>query len=359
MKKSLIALAVAGAFAAPAFASSANVDFYGKFRVSVDHINNGIGWQMNDETSRIGFKGAEDLGGGLKAIYQYETGFNAGTGSNIGGTTAVTSTGYTGTSASGGLGSQRNTFVGLAGDFGTALVGRSDTPYKMVGSADLFGDTLADAQNTGGFCIICEDLRVANAIAYVSPTFSGVTLIGAVITGTGTAGTATTQSVNSLVDASSWAVTYANGPLSLGAGYETLGHLIGNATGAASQKAYKLNAGYTIDSLKLGATYEKIKDIGGTSGADSTNYLISAAYGMGPITLAAQYGKRNRNSTAAATGIFTSSLVNGADADLKATTVGVVYSLSKRTNTYIGYDHLSPKGSANYNVVTVGLNHDF
>lgn len=355
MKKSLIALAVAGAFAAPAFAASSNIDFYGKFRVSVDHINNGIGWQMNDETSRIGFKGAEDLGGGLKAIYQYETGFNAGTSA-----ATVASTGYSGTSASGGLGSQRNTFVGLAGDFGTALVGRSDTPYKMVGSADLFGDTLADAQNTGGFCIICEDLRVSNAVAYVSPTFSGVTLIGAIITGTGTAGTAATKSNNSLVDASSWAVTYANGPLSLGAGYETLGHLYGSAAGSASQKAYKFNVGYTIDSLKLGGTYEKLKDIGGTSGADSTNYLVSAAYGMGPITLAAQYGKRNRNSTAAATGIFTAaSGVNAADADLKVTTVGVVYSLSKRTNTYIGYDHLSPKGSANYNVVTVGLNHDF
>ena len=43
MKKSLIALAVAGAFAAPAFAASSNVDFYGQFRVSVDHLNNSLG----------------------------------------------------------------------------------------------------------------------------------------------------------------------------------------------------------------------------------------------------------------------------------------------------------------------------
>jgi len=361
MKKTLIALAVAGTFAAPlAFASTADVDFYGKFRVSVDHIDNSIGWQMSDETSRIGFKGAEDLGGGLKAIYQWESGFNMGTQQG-----AVASTGAAGFSSvtSGGtsLGAERDTFLGLAGDFGTVLAGRHDTPYKMAGSADLFADTLADAQNTGALCIICEDLRVNNAVAYVSPSFSGLTLVGAIVPGHGAAGTTAAKSQNSLADAYSLAALYGNGPLSLSAGYENLDHFVGSAAtgaGSAKQSAWKLNGSYTIDSLKLGATYEAIDKIGGVDGLKTRDYLLSAAYGMGPITLAAQYGYRNFNSAA-----------NAADnADLTDATIGVVYSLSKRTSTYLGYAHYKTKDAssggvavpeAKYNVVTVGLNHDF
>jgi predicted porin len=342
MKKSLIALAVAGAFAAPAaMASSSNIDFYGKFRVSLDHINNSVGWGMNDEGSRIGFKGAEDLGGGLKAIYQYETYFDAGTNGTLGSNSA-------GTTASGGLGSQRDTFLGLSGGFGTVIAGRHDTPYKMAGSADLFADTLADAQNTGGLCIICEDLRVNNAIAYVSPSFSGLTVVGAIVPGNFQKSTATTKSLNSLADAVSLAGMYANGPLTLSAGYENLDHYVGNAAGSAKQNAWKLNGGYTIGDLKLGATYEKINNMGGVSSADQKGYLLSAAYGLGPITLAAQYGQRNPS---------------GPSNTLKDFTIAAVYSLSKRTNTYLGYAHynknqaVSPGSSLN--VITMGLNHDF
>jgi predicted porin len=366
MKKSLIALAVAGTFAAPAFAASSNVDFYGKFRVSVDHIDNSVGWQMSDETSRIGFKGAEDLGGGLKAIYQWETGFNVGAGGNFT-TTTVKSTGYTDTSTSGGLGGQRNTFIGLAGDFGTVLAGRHDTPYKMAGSADLFGDTLADAENGAGLtalytgatatssrCIICEDLRVSNAVAYVSPSFSGLTIAAATVVGSGT-NTAGSTAVNSLSDAQSIAAMYGNGPLTLGLAYENLGKVAENAlTTSNKPDAWKLNAGYTIDSWKLGATYEHLDKIAGVSGQKANNWLVSAAYGMGPITLAAQYGYRNYNGTANTAG----------GQDLQDATVGVVYSLSKRTSTYLGYAHYKAKNSATvadakYNVVTIGLNHDF
>jgi predicted porin len=384
MKKTLIALAVAGTFAAPAaFAASANVDFYGKFRVSVDHMDNNLGWRMADETSRVGFKGAEDLGGGLKAIYQYETGFNVGA-----------NAGNTSTNSAGGLGTQRDTFVGLAGDFGTVLAGRHDTPFKMVGSADLFADTAADAQGDTDLSIIRQDLRVNNAIAYVSPSFSGLTFMAATVVGNnqvasstttigagsyscasgdivgadgvdcfnvaagtyvgpaiytpGASSTTGTKTLKSLSDAYSLGAVYANGPLSLGLGYEYLGHVVSNVAGKGSQKAIKLNVGYTIDALKLGATVEKQQDILGVNSADSTNYLLSAAYGMGPITLAAQYGHVNQNATAG-------------NNDLSDATVGVVYSLSKRTSTYLGYAHYKNSGASTgkLNVVTLGLNHDF
>ncbi len=352
MKKSLIALAVAGAFAAPAFAASSNVDFYGQFRVSVDHLNNSIGWGMNDETSRIGFKGAEDLGGGLKAIYQWESGFNAGV-SGAGNSTGTNSAGtLTGGMPAGGLGNQRDTFVGLSGDFGTVVAGRHDTPYKMAGSADLFADTLADAQNGGARCIICEDLRVNNAIAYVSPDMSGLSIVGAIVPGNFTNNTAGTKSLNGLSDAYSLAGMYNNGPMKVTAGYENLGNYVGNAAGASSQNAWKLNGAYTIGDLKLSATYEKISNAGGVSANSQTDYLLSAAYGMGPITLAAQYGKKNPSGNAN----------NTTD-----TTVGVVYGLSKRTSTYVGYAHYGVDSGINLtgtagqalNALTMGMNHSF
>jgi predicted porin len=359
MKKSLIALAVAGVVATPAFAASSNVDFYGKFRVSLDNLNNSIGWQLNDETSRVGFKGSEDLGGGLKAIYQWETGFSVGavgsiTGTNVGG-------GPANNPAAGGLGSQRNTFVGLSGDFGTAFVGRHDTPYKLGGSADLFADTLADAQNTKALCIICEDLRVDNAIAYVSPTISGFHGAIAIVPGQGSGNNA-----NGLADAVSLVGVYANGPLLVTAGYESLGKkILGNGPAgvppsvdaANAQTAWKLNAAYTIGDLKLGGTYENISHIGGSSLANNgqKDYLVSAAYGMGPITLAIQYGVRNPD---------------GANNNLTDWTVGAIYSLSKRTNAYVGYANYNPEKNASalpgtlandktLGAFTLGLNHDF
>jgi len=365
MKKSLIALAVAGAFAAPAFAASSNVDFYGQFRVSLDHINNfnnsGAGkalggWGMNDETSRIGFKGSEDLGGGLKAIYQWESGFDPGYNGTISTSSAP------GQVAAGGLGSERNTFVGLSGGFGTVLAGRHDTPYKLGGSADLFADTLADAQNTGGRCIICEDLRVNNAIAYVSPEVSGFHAAVAIVPGNFQQSGPASKSLNSIADAYSMVGVYANGPMKVTAAYENLDHVSGAGkapNNSGKQSAWKLNGAYTIGDLTLGATWEDIQKVGGdTTGADGSkmnNYLLSAAYGMGPITLAAQYGKRNPN---------------GSNNDLTDATLGVVYSLSKRTSTYVGYAHykvganISLTGNAldngqKLNAWTFGMNHSF
>jgi predicted porin len=373
MKKTLIALAVAGTFAAPAaFAASANVDFYGKFRVSLDHVDvdgfNSV-WTLNDQTSRVGFKGAEDLGGGLKAIYQYETGFSV-TGDKQKNTSTDGSYWYQ--SNAGGLGAQRDTFVGLAGDFGTVLAGIHDTPYKMAGSADLFADTSADSQISSGIIgydldhngIGGFDVRAANAIAYVSPSFSGLTLAAAIIPGeTSRKDNTTDPYANGLADAYSLAALYSNGPLSLTAGYEDHTAKLWNVLsgGAIDQKetAWKLNGGYTIDALKLGATYEDISGVDmGAGKMKSKNFLLSAAYGMGPITLAAQYGKRNVNSAAEAT--------NKNNRDLTRFTLGAVYSLSKRTSTYLAYDHdkyknsdVNEQNSYKANIITLGLNHDF
>jgi len=81
MQKKLIALAVVAAFSAPAFADNANFNLYGAANLSFDHIDSGTatngtsGTSSNrnaSNTSKFGFKGSDDLGDDLKAVYQVE-----------------------------------------------------------------------------------------------------------------------------------------------------------------------------------------------------------------------------------------------------------------------------------------------
>ncbi len=326
MKKSLIALAIAAA-APAAFAATSNVDVYGQVRLSMDKTDAaGAAWTMADRVSRIGFKGSEDLGGGMSAIWGLEWDLtfvdgatSTGTG-NVGGITSTTADTF----------GQRNQFIGLKGAFGTVLAGVHDTPYKLAGSADVFADTAADAQ--GAAAIIGRagtasfDMRAQNAIAYISPDYNGFHAAVAVIPGE------TTTTANDLSNAQSLALVYVNGPLKVTYGYEDHADL-------ANESAQKVNVGYKMGDLAVGATYETQDIAGDTRKA----HLVSAAYGMGPITLLAQYGKADRGA---------------ATADLKRTVVGAGYALSKRTNAYLGYQ-ISDDAGTETKTTTLGLNHSF
>jgi len=329
MKKSLIALAVAGAFAAPAFAASSNVDIYGKLRMSVDYIDSDLNsaavWKINDQVSRIGVKGSEDLGGGMKAVWQIEQQLNA------------VNAPMTSADGAFGGGTMRNTFVGLSGGFGTVLVGRHDTPYKLGGSADVFVDTAADAQNANGIIGSGNfDLRVSGTVAYVSPDFSGFHFAVATVPGEATTAAGTgSPAANGFADAYSVVGVYNNGPLNASLAYEDHNDI-------KDESAWKANIGYAFGDLKVGATYEDQSDVDG-AGKGRTAWLVSAVYGMGPISLMAQYGDRNADVDAN---------------DLTRWTVGVGYALSKRTNTYFAYNSDDANGK-NTDTFTLGINHDF
>ncbi|MHB1213582.1 MAG: porin [Thiobacillus sp.] len=303
MKKNLIALAVASAVSAPAaFAATANVDVYGKLHVSVSSFNDqGTGIndvQVSSNASRLGFKGSEDLGGGLKAIWQIESLVNLDEQSgNLGG---------------------RNSFLGLAGGFGTVLVGTHDTPLKLVGrKVDLFPDTIADTRNvTGG----ASDTRAKNVVAYISPSFSGLGFAAAYVSdfnGTfGPAGDASNQSVYNLN------ATYANGPLFLGLGYgDGDGHQV-----AGLGKQWRAAAGYTFGNFKVVGQYDSLDDDntlnpGGIAG-DRTDWMAGVAYTMGNIVLKANYMDADWDNTTA---------------DPQQWTVGADYKLSKRSSVYALY----------------------
>lgn len=394
MQKKLIALAVAGVFAAPAFAATSNVDVYGVIRIAIEDTDvSGKDMAVIDRVSRIGFKGSEDLGGGLSAIWQIETQLSATGADGVGGTQSW---------------ANRNTFVGLkSASLGTVLAGRHDTPYKLgTGSLDIFADTAGDYNLGGinltgvggttgalGYVNADHDLRSPVAIAYISPTWSGVhfAVAGVATNATGNANSSDT------IDAVSATAIYSQGPIFASLSYQkaengaaALGFgnaLIGNANNAyflfgtpggsdtavkiTDSAAWKLGLGYTFGNTTIGGIYERV-NVGciattnstggivfgagvGCSDMELKNWSLYASHKMGNITLKAAYAD---------------SEFEGLDA--QKWTLGVDYALSKRTTVYAIWndseaDTLSAVSSTAFasignndvRTIGIGLNHSF
>ena len=360
MKKSLIALAIASAVSAPAFAATSNVDVYGVLNMSVDFIDTDVpaaakSTSVTSTASRIGFKGAEDLGGGMAAIWQIESGFNADE--------------QSGTLAS------RNTYVGLKGDFGTVLMGNHDTPMKLLGrSVDNFADTMADSRNILGAVNITTagvttstnlfDLRTKNTVAYISPNWSGFSLAAAWVAdwSTGlTPGTAVSSLDNNSADAYSITATYNNGPLMLGGGYEAHNSIL---TVKSNVDMWRIVAGFDIAGFKLAGEYEQIG--GDVAAYKHDAYGVFATYNMGAWAFKANY-----------LDAMHSDATPNNDAGYQ-TTIGADYSLSKRTVVYglyaltkndtnaayglgtgVGASDLTAHLNANPSVFSLGVKHSF
>ena len=296
MNKKLIALAIASAISAPAMAATGNVDIYGLMSVAVDSVQNGdasldttpattthntnrVG-RFSDYASRIGFKGSEDLGNGLSAIWQIEQQIN------------VDNNGAAGTGNAFGGAGLRNTFLGLKSkDLGSVLGGRYDTPYKVAtGRLDPFADTMGDYNGVVGAASATGagsyfDQRPSNVVDYISPNWSGLSVAAAYAFGAETAvnNVAVTDKNANLY---SLAAMYDAGPFFLSAAYEK--HNFGSAgvgtfAGAPNtdESAYKIGAGYSIMDFTLGALYEKTKDNRGVGGANllgHSAYYLSGKY---------------------------------------------------------------------------------
>jgi predicted porin len=321
MNKKLIALAVAAALApAAALADSGNVTIYGGVHMSVDSLDDGVNRETNvsSNSSYIGFKGNEDLGNGLKAVWQMEGLVGMGeTGAAANAPSASSANALT----------TRNSFLGLSGGLGTALVGQHDTPMKIVGrKADLFGDQIGDSRNmitAGGI----GDLRPSNVMAYVSPTFGGFHGAIAYVTNNDAAAAETnsTKAVSALG-------LYENGPVMVGLAYEK--HNVDGTS--ADPKQWRLIGGYTFGSMKVVALYQKADDLGTVDNADRKVWGLGAAYKMGATTIKGQYYKAG-------------DLDGAANTDANMIALGVDYSLSKRTTAYVAYAKTSNDSASAFN----------
>ncbi len=339
MKKNLIALAVAGAVAAP-LAAQADATIYGVMDVevasfsnvadvpppSVDTSNSALA--VMGRNNRIGFKGVEDLGNGMKAIWQVETDLDNKTnkiGSNNGWAT-------------------RNTFVGLAGNFGAVILGKHDTPYKIIGrKVDLFGHHLGDSR---GIIDIGNDARVDNVIAYKTPNMAGFGILAAYVTSDSAQkdNPATPNLGEDKGSAYSINATYNKGPLFVGAAiqhldenYSVLQTKIGGpgvANGGAD--AWRIAASYKFAAFKVTGMYsdEKVKQLAAPNDLKFKSYGIGGSWTSGAHTVKAQW-YTNETDTGATT---------KPKADMIA--VGYDYGLSKKTTLYAEYVSINNKDGA-------------
>lgn len=309
MNKKLIALAVASAVVAPV-ASANGVQIYGQMNAGYEFVkadttdgsNSATRGRVSDYTSRIGFKGSEKLSNGLTAIWQLEARVrpdDAGQGT---------------------LGS-RNSYVGLAGNFGAVVLGRHDTPYKLVGSElNPLTGTTADFTGANGVFSRGEVVagRLDNVVAYLSPNFNGFNAKVAYVTDENQ-----TNSVNS--NKWSFSAEYENSGLKLGLGYAKAFDLGGVQDATAT--ATKLAASYTFNgnNTMVGGGFDNVvvKSAAGVE-TKKRGYLLSATHNVSPeLKLIANMGWLGKTRVA------------GVDQDetaAKQVTLGAQYALSKRTN---------------------------
>lgn len=341
MQKKLIAVAVAGLGLSGAALAQSNVTVYGIMNLSYGMADNGDTAttqgirvsKVSSHSSRLGFKGTEDLGNGLKAIFQIESSIN---GDN---------------SAAGTL-NGRNTFVGLQGDWGTVQMGAFDSPYKTsTRGLDVFGDQWGDNRNLmGGIAAksstIAFDGRPANVVAYMSPTLNGFNVNAAYIAGA-EAATLNTQDKGS---AYSLSATYSNGPWYAALAYErhnmgtpATGTIVGVAAQTdRNEHATKLGIGYKTSDFRLGLAYETTNDdFNAATTRAHKAWSLAGGYTFGLNEIKAAYTKANDLDGTSNTGA-------------KQWAVGLDHKLSKRTTAYVDYVKLTNESAASYGITGGG-----
>jgi len=317
MKKSLIALAVLAASGA-AFAQSTVTLFgvvdaaYGVGKGSVSNKSQLKNSGYN--SSRLGFRGTEDLGGGMTASFHLEAGVNNddGTGSASNSLNQSVTAANAGTQ---GLTFNRRSTVSLTAGFGEVRLGRDYTPQFWTETAfDPFGTNGVGtniAYGKGG----STGVRASNSIGYLSPSFSGFKVWAQTYMGENASTAAKAGDGNAV------RFSYDQGPLS--AAYAT-----STTTVSAGVKNTTSNFGasYDLGVAKLIGQSTKTKV---TGQADIDGYVLGATAPLG-----------------AGTARFALSETDKAGVKSNLTAIGYVYGLSKRTDLYTTYATVKNKGGA-------------
>ena len=402
MKKSLFATAVAASCGLPLIAQAqTNVVVYGKMYPSLTHVNvsgatpagtavstlsasakgtNNTSLNTEDApNSRLGFRGTENLGGGLSAIFQLEMGFGLDTGGQKAGDTLFS----------------RNTFVGLSGGFGTVKLGNMDTVYKELGdNMSFLGITsgnfmsLSNILSKPGFGTSSASsfhLRRTNSVMYESPTLGGFQGLFD-YSPNETAGDATAGVIST-------GVKYTGGPWYIALAYELHNDMFGASlnvpTGIANTTNGLANAGASSRDQALRATVQykfpnnyraevnvaqmRYNESGGGIGKfDSykhNTWSISAEKDIGAVALVASYGQSGSGSCSLVGGVACST--DGLDA--RMLNLGTSYAFSKRTSIFAVYSYMGndtsavqsnwlngkPTAGQDISTLGVGISHSF
>jgi predicted porin len=327
MQKKLIALAVAGLVSVPAFAQS-NVTIYGVADMNVayrsDNITKGVESQaaLNSgglNGSRLGFKGTEALGNGLTAGFVLEQGLNIDNG----------------TAHDKERSFSRQSFMTLAGNFGTVALGRQYTPQHLLFSSyDPFGQgTVGQNANIWKQGSLGYTSRLDNLAAYISPSFAGFNVVVGYSFNAGLAAPGV-ESPGNDEDTQVWAINpnYKNGPIAVGLNYHEARAKSATVANRAEYQVLDLLASYDFGVAKLAAAYgQSEKD-----GADdkTKKFMVGVTVPVSASgNLLASYNQASQDGIGAAQ-----------DNKAKQWAVGYIHNLSKRTAVYTAYADISNDG---------------
>jgi len=363
MNKKLVAVAVAGVLAAPlaAQAQTANVTLYGRLNMTYELVtgkqtdgSNPNVSRLSSNSSRLGVRGTESLGGGLNAVFQIE--------SNV--------SGDTGNSSSSGFAS-RETFVGLQGAWGTFKVGKFLMPYddlhpifgnvptyttSILSTADLWSQgTLS--KFAGGF-----DARLGNSLRYDSPVYSGFNYSAqlALRDSSGFADNTTISTAapinfggdngnhtEELRHAYVWGLAgyYNNGPIQAGVGYERNVKVRGPTL---DDYALTVTGAYNFGVVRPALVYERLDYDTPTGSLKRDLWGASITAPMGPGAWYFFWGHASNGKGSAADGTRVGGLTKGSDTSSDQWELSYTYPLSKRTQVYAGYVKLQNDARAAY-----------
>lgn len=315
-KKLIAALAMTALVAAPTAMAQSNVTVYGIVDAYVGYAKAGDNKRLGVDSgglygSRLGFRGTEDLGNGLKAVFTLEYAITVDQNEGVGG----------------GPLRARQQFVGLQGDFGQVSLGRQYAPGYAIARYDAaggvpFGPQALMSGAAGSTITPASPARWDNSIAYRAPKF----------------GNLSTSAIYSLGEKNQdrnrragdrWAVAgdYANGPLIVGLIYQH-GREVVPVT-AEDQKDWALGASYNFGTVSLFGTYQAV-DTGDTDKV----WHVGGRLAVGP---AGSY-------------VFVAYGELDADNDDKSATAGVIgyrHALSKRTSLYTAYNAVDNESGQN------------
>jgi len=341
LKQSLVVTTLA-AVPVAVLAQSSTVSIYGRLDLSVDHTKAGSTslWEQVDNASRLGFRGVEDLGGGMKAHFGLESGFNADTGVSP---TSSTSPFY------------RNSYVGLqSSSLGYLSLGRTDSAnpagspiYSLVSANLAYAVHDAGAPAVGTKVLNARN-RFNNAINYCSPTFAGLTFRARGALNGENVAAATSENQIKNYDAS---LNYTLGGLALSVG-GSKNKYDGIPTPANSfDEKWMLIAAYSFEPVKVYATYGKDKFTNVTAATRRTDV---------PYWLVGAHGELGAHEITA--NIMQRAVQSDSNGQLKKWQLSYAFRLSRRTQVYAIYDNEDPNSNVADNtvkVVSVGIQHNF
>jgi predicted porin len=331
-KKLALVAAMTAAFTSVAQAQS-NITIYGRLNTSIERIDldGETSTEVRNNASRIGFKGVEDIGNGLKAQFVIEHGFESDTG-------AQSQTAFW----------ARESNVGLSGNFGTVRLGNFFVSEAYYATADYVSmhnhDTGLSSDAFYAFNFNLASGKMQNAIAYTSPVISGFRADAQI----------TEDNDNAGGRRVALAGNYDAGPLHLGAGYEDFNDV----------KSFAIRGLYEMGAITLGGYIEQNSgDIAVDTGlgtvivdAGRLNIRVSAMYTMGASEFHANYGNAGE-------------LDDIEDSGAQQYTLGYNYNLSKRTKVYGYYTSIQSDGAfgaglygfgvEDFSTLAVGIRHNF